>query len=84
MMTTAIDDPTKLAELEAQLTAEQARRELLVRGPTDLEFFCKHALKIRPKVGQPRAVRLECRAAQAARDPRGAESEDRPGARDHP
>jgi hypothetical protein len=40
-----------LAALQARLEAEEERRELAARGPDDLEFFARAALKLRPKFG---------------------------------
>jgi hypothetical protein len=39
------------AELERLVLAEWERRELATKGPTDLEFFARAALRLRPKVG---------------------------------
>jgi hypothetical protein len=41
----------RLDELERLALQETERRELAARGPTDLEFFARAALKLRPKVG---------------------------------
>jgi hypothetical protein len=43
--------PAHLDEIERRILAEQERRELAARGPKDLEFFARAALKLRPKLG---------------------------------
>jgi hypothetical protein len=43
--------PSRLDEIERRLLQEKERRELAAKGPTDLEFFARAALKLRPKVG---------------------------------
>ena len=43
--------PDRLAEIERCLLAEWEGRELAAKGPSDLEFFARAALKLRPKVG---------------------------------
>jgi hypothetical protein len=43
--------PGRLDEIERRLLQEKERRELAAKGPDDLEFFARAALKLRPKVG---------------------------------
>jgi hypothetical protein len=43
--------PEKVEAAIARLEAVKEHRELLARGPRDLEFFARHALKLRPKIG---------------------------------
>jgi hypothetical protein len=43
--------PDRLDEIERRLLQEIECRELATKGPTDLEFFARAALRLRPKVG---------------------------------
>jgi hypothetical protein len=43
--------PGRLEEIERRLLQEIQCRELATKGPNDLEFFARAALRLRPKVG---------------------------------